>query len=143
MFQHVEEAKQEIEMYQHLWSMGDSDTFCHCCNSPSTRQPLEAHAIFSTGVNLRKYLHASILIDQMTMRQGIVAQLAEAMAWLHASKVAHLDMKPGNLLWEAQACSLVVVVLGMSLKLSEDGTPWGTITPFTPVIALPNSGAHQ
>lgn len=85
----------------------------------------------STGVLLQKYLASDIRIDQM--REGIVAQLADAMTWLHASKVARLDMKLGNLLWEAQACKLVVVDFGMSLQLSEDGTLWDDITPFIAV----------
>ena len=55
------------------------------------------------------------------------------MTWLHASKVAHLDTEPVNLLWEPQACTLVVVDFGMSLKLSEDDTRWDDITPFTAV----------
>ena len=133
VFQEVDEAKQEIAMYQHLWAMGGHQYILpllrHSANPPTPFMSMP----FSTGVNLRKCLKDEA-IDR-GMRQGIVAQLAEAMTWLHTSKVVHLDMKPGNLLWEWRTCNLVVVDFGMSLKLTEDGTPRDDITPFSAVTA--------
>ena len=133
VFEDVDEARREISMYEHLWTIGG-----HRCILPLLKHFAEPPTPymsmpFSPGANLRKVLQAENLA--MEIQKGIVAQLAEAMTWLHSCKVAHLDLKPGNLLWEFACCHLIVVDFGMSLKLKEDGKPANDITPFNGVTA--------
>ena len=66
-------------------------------------------------------------------QNGIVAQLAEAVTWMHSHKVAHLDVKPANMLWDPRCCTLFVVDFGMSLELKADGTPVDNIAPHCAV----------
>ena len=55
------------------------------------------------------------------------------MTWLHSCHVAHLDLKPGNLLWDPHCCNLTLVDFGMALQYQEDGTPAKPIEPFSAV----------
>ena len=68
-------------------------------------------------------------------RSGIVSQLAEGMSWLHLCRIAHLDLRPGNLLWEPRCCHLMLIDFGMALKCQEDGALADDIKPFTAVTA--------
>ena len=68
-------------------------------------------------------------------RIGMASQLAEGMTWLHTYQIAHLDLKPGNVLWDSRCCHLMLIDFNMALKWQEDGAPADDIEPFTAVTA--------
>lgn len=94
LFQHVDGANTDLEHYPHVWRMGGQRYILpllqHSRNPPIYVMSMPCR----TGVHFKKYLDAGIIVDQL--RKAILAELAEAMPWLHASKVAHVDMKLGN-----------------------------------------------
>ena len=144
VFQSVDEARQEIAMYEHLWSIGGNRCILPLLHHFATPPTPFLSMPFCLGANLRQLLRdGNIGIE---MQNGMVAQFAEAVAWLQSCHVAHLDLKPGNVLWDPRCCNLIVVDFGMSLKLQEDGKPAENIAPFvgvTPNYRPPELWAKQ
>lgn len=85
------------------------------------------------GPNLRRILQANKLC--ISVRTVIVTQLAEVLQWLHGWHLCHLDIKPGNMLWNPYCCNLVLIDFGMALLCKENGTPVNDIQPFNAVTA--------
>ena len=125
------EAKREISMYTYMSSIGGHRNILplleHGANPPTPFLSLP----YVPGLNVRDALKKGSL--SASERMGMASQLAEGMTWLHTCHIAHLDLKPGNLLWESRCCHLMLIDFGMALKWQKDGTPADDFEPFTAV----------
>ena len=116
VFEDEAEAKLEIPMYTYMSSMGGHRNILplleHGTNPPTPFLSLP----YVPGLNVRDALKEGSL--SASDRIGMASQLAEGMTWLHTYQIAHLDLKPGNLLWDSRCCHLMLIDFGMASKLS-------------------------
>ena len=129
------EAKLEIPMYTYMSSMGGHRNILllleHGTTPPHPTPFLSLPYV--PGLNVRDALKEGSL--SASDRIGMASQLAEGMTWLHTYQIAHLDLKPGNVLWDSRCCHLMLIDFGMALQWQEDGAPADDIEPFTAVTA--------
>ena len=126
IFTEAHEVKHEVAILSHLGA--------HRCILPVLDHSVEPPAPYMVmpykhgGTVMHLLRYSEIGIDAQT---GIVAQLADGLSWIHTCNVAHLDVKPANMLWDNRYCSLTIVDFGLSMRLKEtgEGTPANDITP--------------
>jgi serine/threonine protein kinase len=122
VFGETDEAVTEVNMYKILMINGG-----HRCVLPLLGEGVEPPTPWMAlpyipGQNLRGVLmkQKDLSIDART---GIVTQLVDVLTWLHGQHVVHLDLKPGNLLWNPYDRNLVLIDFGMALECLENGMP--------------------
>ena len=54
-----------------------------------------------------------------------MTQVAQGVAWLHSVRVAHLYLKPGNVIWDASTNHAYLIDFGMSVETDDAGAPVG------------------
>ncbi|MGN0036948.1 MAG: protein kinase [Bacteroidaceae bacterium] len=101
---------------------------------PHIIQVLECFEENNTVYYAMEYLDGGSLDDLIARRHGLpeaealgyVRQVADALAYMHAHNVLHLDLKPGNvMLHQGKA---VLIDFGLSKQYDEDGNPDSSTT---------------
>ena len=96
---------------------------------PNIIQVLECFEANNTVYYAMEYLDGGSLDDLIARRHGLpetealgyVRQVADALAYMHAQNVLHLDLKPGNvMLHQGKA---VLIDFGLSKQYDKDGNP--------------------
>lgn len=85
---------------------------------------------FLQGENLRQYVKSKGRLDDAEARE-IMTQVLDAIGYLHANKMTHLDIKPDNVMMVRDAPGKmprpVLIDFGLSKHYTNDGTPTSTV----------------
>ncbi len=95
------------------------------------------------GDNLAKMIHDRGALDPTEVRR-ILRDVADALAYAHAHKVVHRDIKPDNILLDAQSGRPMVTDFGIARAISEGGEARLTATGIaigTPAFMSPEQSA--
>ena len=95
------------------------------------------------GDNLAKMIHDQGALDPAEVRR-ILRDVADALAYAHAHKVVHRDIKPDNILLDAQSGRPMVTDFGIARAISEGGEARLTATGIaigTPAFMSPEQSA--
>jgi serine/threonine protein kinase len=117
------DIQEELQIYLRL--AGDDDA--RTCGSflpvlaHDAEAPIPWFALPLCGCSLAEHLHEHGPLSE-SWAQAAAAQLAVGLAHLGRLGLAHLDVKPGNLLWRASALELRIVDLGMCLEVPVTST---------------------
>ncbi|MEM8648390.1 MAG: protein kinase [Pseudomonadota bacterium] len=116
------EARVEINNYRKMAAMGGHPSILPMLDAdPSPPTPWIALPLVPGG-SLSQVLMAA---DDTTLpsqaRHGLVVQMVGAVAWLHSSKMAHLDIKPKNMLLDQLRMTLFLCDFGSTVSTDEDG----------------------
>ena len=75
---------------------------------------------------------------------SVSVQLARGIRHLHALGMLHLDIKPGNLLWDYSNRLLYIADFGMARDISPVAEDYETVTePYRPIELFPGLSYHQ
>jgi serine/threonine-protein kinase len=95
------------------------------------------------GDNLAKMIHDHGALDPVEVRR-ILRDVADALAYAHAHKVVHRDIKPDNILLDAQSGRPMVTDFGIARAISEGAEARLTATGIaigTPAFMSPEQSA--
>lgn len=98
---------------------------------------------FVDGDNLAKCIHDRGAIDPVEVRR-IIREVADALAYAHERGVVHRDIKPDNILLDAQTGRPMVTDFGIARAVSEGGDARLTATGIaigTPAFMSPEQSA--
>src|SRR5690606_20836805 len=78
----------------------------------------------------------------LSQAMGIIARVAEALAYAHAQNVVHRDIKPANIMYEAESDSVKVTDFGIARITDASRTRTGMVLG-TPSYMSPEQLAGQ
>ena len=120
---------------------------------------IKIHDIFeenNTAYYVMEYIEGENL-SEMVKRQGAlpeatavayIKKVADALAYIHARSINHLDVKPGNIMLRQHDQQIVLIDFGLSKQYDEVGsqtssTPVGISLGFAPIEQYSPSGVGQ
>jgi len=122
--QHARDLERELRMYQAVSVRSDGDTVQdgfrasyfvdivgYCATGPFPWLGLQMR-----GQSLHEHLRKHGPMVHGGGPGAVFRQLAAALAHMHKRNIAHLDLKTGNLLWDAADRHLHIIDLGMAEK---------------------------
>jgi len=81
---------------------------------------------FLTGTDLRPFTRADHLLP-LSVVAGIVARIAEALAFAHANNVVHRDVKPANVMYDPVSDQVKVMDFGIARMTDSSRTKTGMV----------------
>ena len=119
---HGEDAGREMSVYQRIQACTGNPGFLQLL-AGNTNPPTPWIALpFVPGTTLMAALRRRLLSDEEKL--GCVEQIAQALSCLHnRCCIAHMDLKPGNILWDPSRHYAYLIDFGMSIVTKGDGTP--------------------
>ena len=122
VFTDTEDAAVELAIYQKLQGAPNAHLYILPMVQWSLDPPMPWLALtYMPATNLGRLLRKKEL--PMESKRHCVCQLAEGLSWMHGNCVVHMDLKPGNLLWDSARSQLCIIDFGMSLEVTGDGFP--------------------
>ena len=133
---HGIDARHEIDMYTRVAAHGGCRSILKILEgNPHPPTPWVALP-FVPGTTLRVALRdALVSVDE---KYGVVQQISQALSSLHQACIAHMDLKPDNILWNPYAHLIYVIDLGGSVQTDPHGKPVqpsshaGVTAPYRP-----------
>lgn len=119
---HGEDAHHEMSMYQRIQTFGGHLCFLQLL-AVNANPPTPWIALpFVPGTTLLAAVRQGHLSAEAKL--CCVEQIAQALSWLHhMCCIAHMDLKPGNVLWDPSRMYAFLIDFGMSIVTKTDGTP--------------------
>ena len=104
-------------------------------NHPHIVKVLEFFEANNTVYYAMEYIDGGSLDERIAQRGGLTEaegkayarQIAEALAYMHAHKMLHLDLKPGNVMLRRSG-EAVLIDFGLSKQYDENGNPESSTT---------------
>ena len=95
---------------------------------------------FVDGISLDTFIHRDFARTSLDQRMHITRHLLEALNLLHSKQIAHLDIKPENIMIRPNGTILFVDVGQMSYvtQTYPAGIPFAHLAALTPLYAAPN-----
>lgn len=100
----------------------------------------------NTSYYVMEYIEGMSLNDMVKSRGALseieavkyITEVASALKYIHDRKINHLDVKPGNIMVQAQSDSAILIDFGLSKHYDDDGaqtssTPVGISHGFAPI----------
>ena len=99
---------------------------------------------FINGVSLNELIRQNGPLS-VERAISVITSVGESLSYVHQQKINHLDIKPGNIMWDNLNGCPVLIDFGLSKQYDNEGnqtstTPTGISAGYTPIEQYKNGG---